>query len=85
MSAEPRMPKVNFDKDKVPEYIKDQIKAIEKDNRRRVFEFRRILRGGRLSGLFWGGLATFIYGYTIYAVKQETFLDNFDYPNEDDD
>ena len=85
MSSETRMPKVDFDKDKVPEYIKEQVKTVEKDNRRRVFEFRRILRGGRKSGLFWGTIVASIYGYTMYAVKQETFLDNFDYPTEDDD
>lgn len=85
MSEEPRMPKVDFEKDKVSEYIKDQIKVVERDNLKRLAEFKRVLKGGRFAGLFWGSVVISIYSYTMYAVKQETFLDNFDYPTEDDD
>lgn len=84
MSEGPQMPKVDFSKDKIPEYIKDQVKVVEKDNRKRLAEFKRVLRSGRLSGFTWGSIAIGIYAYTMYAVKRETFLDNFDFPEDDD-
>lgn len=85
MSESDRMPKVDFEKDKVHPYILDQIKIVEKDNFRRLLNWKRIIFSGRVGGIALGGLALSIYGYTMYAVKRETFLDNLDEPSMDED
>lgn len=80
-----RMPVVDFEKDNVHQYLVDQAKAVEKDNFRRFAAYKRKLIGGRLSMLTLCSFALSIYGYTMYAVKHETFLDNFDEPTRDED
>lgn len=84
-SGENRMPKVDFEKDKVHDYIKDQVKVVEKENLKRLFLWKYRLIGGRRGFAFLASLVFGIYGYTMYAVNQETFLDNFDEPEMDDD
>lgn len=80
-----QMPVVDFEKDNVHQYLVDQAKAVEKDNVRRFHAFKRRLIGGRLSMVTLCSIAVSIYGYTMYAVSKETFLDNFDEPVRDDD
>lgn len=64
----------------IPRYLLDQIKVTEKANLKRYRDFRRTLIGGRISGAVLSATALGIYFYTMYAVKQETFLDDFDEP-----
>lgn len=80
-----RMPKVDFEKDKVHPYLIDQIKVVEKENFRRLLIWKRRIFSGRLGGLTLGSFVLSIYGYTMYAVQRETFLDNFDEPSMDED
>jgi hypothetical protein len=37
-------------------------------------------KNARFTGLLLGGVALSIYGYSIYSIKQETFLDDFEEP-----
>ena len=80
-----RMPKVDFEKEKVHDYIKDQVKTVERENLQRLFLWRYRLLGGRKGVSLLTSLVLGIYSYTIYAVGQENFLDNFDEPEMDDD
>lgn len=85
MSGSDRMLKVDFEKDKVHPYIVDQIKTVEKDNFRRLLNWKRVIFSGRVGGIALSGLVLSIYGYTMYAVSRETFLDNLDDPSMDED
>ncbi|XKL63287.1 hypothetical protein PGB90_005651 [Kerria lacca] len=85
MSEDNRMPKVDFEKDKINQYLIDQIKVVEKDNLKRFAEFKRRLFSGRLSLTTLSTIVVSIYVYTMYTVKRETFLDNFDEPTLDED
>ncbi|XP_032520379.1 cytochrome c oxidase assembly factor 3, mitochondrial [Danaus plexippus] len=58
----------------------DYIKIIEQKNRERVEKLQRITRRNRLTGLGIGAGVFGIYMYSILAVKQETFLDDFEEP-----
>lgn len=83
MTEQAQMPKVDFNKDKIPEYIRDQKKLVEKDNIRRVIEWKRHLRAGRYWGGTFAAVVLGIYVYTFTAVRRETFLDNFELPQEE--
>ncbi|XP_066263161.1 cytochrome c oxidase assembly factor 3, mitochondrial [Euwallacea similis] len=73
-----RMPKVDLDKLSFSD--REFIQRINKENQERVARLKRMKRNNIITGCILGGLAVAIYGYTIYAVKQETFLDDFEEP-----
>lgn len=79
-----RMPKVDFEKDKLQPYLVDQVKNVEKDNKRRFITWRTRLIRGRIGFALLSSIVLGIYGYTMVAVKRETFLDNFDEIEDDD-
>lgn len=58
----------------------DFIKQIEKQNFERVQKLKRIRRNNIITGCLVGAGVLSIYGYTIWAVRQESFLDDFDEP-----
>lgn len=58
----------------------DFIKLIEKQNFERVQKLKRIRRNNLITGCLVGAGVLSIYGYTIWAVRQESFLDDFDEP-----
>ncbi|XP_041986780.1 cytochrome c oxidase assembly factor 3, mitochondrial [Aricia agestis] len=58
----------------------DYMKIIEEKNRERVQKLQNISRRNRITGLAIGAGVFSIYMYSILAVKQETFLDDFDEP-----
>ena len=58
----------------------DYMKIIEEKNRERVQKLQHISRRNRLTGLAIGAGVFSIYMYSIFAVKQETFLDDFEEP-----
>ncbi|XP_023938658.1 cytochrome c oxidase assembly factor 3, mitochondrial [Bicyclus anynana] len=58
----------------------DYMKIIEQKNRERVQKLQQLSRRNRLTGLSIGAGVLSIYLYSIFSVKQETFLDDFDEP-----
>jgi Coiled-coil domain-containing protein 56 len=83
MGAEDVMPKVNFGKDKPTESELQFIKLIEQKNKERVLKlrklrFRNLWTAGALGGAVFG-----IYAYSMLAVRQESFLDDFEQPARD--
>lgn len=58
----------------------DFMKIIEQRNRERVEKLRRVKQRNKYTGIGLGALVLSIYGYSLFAVKQETFLDDFDPP-----
>lgn len=75
-----QMPKLNLNKDNLNKSVIDYMKIVEEQNRKRVEKLKRIRRNNLLTafGLGFGVLS--IYGYSIFAVRQETFLDDFERP-----
>lgn len=60
----------------------DYMKIIEQKNRERVQKLKQISRKNRITGLAIGAGVLSIYAYSILAVKQETFLDDFEEPTK---
>lgn len=58
----------------------DYMKIIEQKNRERVIKLQQIGKRNRITGLSIGAGVVGIYLYSIFAVKQETFLDDFEEP-----
>ncbi|XP_025420530.1 cytochrome c oxidase assembly factor 3, mitochondrial [Sipha flava] len=81
MAGNDQMPTVDFNKQgEVDKRILQQIKFVERQNLIRVTRLQRMRKNARFTGLLLGGIALSIYGYSIYSIKQETFLDDFDEP-----
>lgn len=78
MSGGDRMPKIDLGK--LRQVDLDFIKQIEKQNFERVQRLKRIRRKNILTGCLIGVGVLSIYGYSIWAVRQESFLDDFDEP-----
>lgn len=75
-----RVPKVDVTKLKPAELL--YVKEIERKNLERVLKLQRTRRNNLITGGILGGIVLGIYGYSMYAVKQETFLDDFDEPEK---
>jgi len=76
------MPKVDLakDSDKINKFQLDLMKKVERQNLERAQKLRKVRARSR--GTLFAGLAAVIgiYTYTLVAVKQETFLDDFNVP-----
>lgn len=77
--ADDRMPKVDLSKDGNKNII-DFIKLAEKNNLERVAKLQRVRKNNLITAFALGVGVLGIYGYSIFAVKQESFLDDFDEP-----
>ncbi|XP_072397760.1 cytochrome c oxidase assembly factor 3, mitochondrial [Diabrotica undecimpunctata] len=73
-----RMPKIDLSKIKKTDL--DFIKQIEKQNQERVLKLKKLRRTNLLTAGFLTAGIISIYGYSMYAVRQESFLDDFDEP-----
>lgn len=81
MAGNDQMPTVDFNKQgEVDKRILQQIKFVERQNLVRVTRLQRMRKNARYTGLLLGGITLSIYGYSIYSIKQETFLDDFEEP-----
>ncbi|KAJ3629762.1 hypothetical protein MTP99_014132 [Tenebrio molitor] len=78
MSNTDRMPKVDPVKLKQSEV--DFIKFVEKQNLDRVRKLQTLRRKNLITVSLLGLGVLSIYGYSIYSVKQENFLDDFEVP-----
>ncbi|KAK3921701.1 Cytochrome c oxidase assembly factor 3, mitochondrial [Frankliniella fusca] len=82
MADENKQPKIDPLKGRqgVHAATRDYINLIEKQNLYRVSELVKHRRRTNITGLSLFGLVIGIYTYTIFAVKQEKFLDDFEEP-----
>jgi hypothetical protein len=82
MGKNEQMPKVDLVKDKanISRTTIDYMKIIEADNLRRVQALQKLRQRNVRTGLMLGGGVLGIYLYTIFTVRQEKFLDDFDEP-----
>ncbi|XP_046742317.1 cytochrome c oxidase assembly factor 3, mitochondrial [Diprion similis] len=80
--ADEQMPKIhegkNFRKLSIVE--QEYMRIIEEKNLERVNRLKRMRRNNRITGLSLGAMVLGIYGYSMYAVRQENFLDDFEEP-----
>lgn len=58
------------------------MKLVEKENRDRVKKFEKTRTRNIWTGIALGISVLSIYGYTILAIKQEKFLDDFEEPKK---
>ncbi|XP_015175866.1 PREDICTED: cytochrome c oxidase assembly factor 3, mitochondrial [Polistes dominula] len=79
-----QMPKVNWetDIDKINSNNILLMKEIEKKNSERVQQLLKLKRSNKILGSILGVTVLSIYCYTIYTVKQEKFLDDFNEPEK---
>ncbi|XP_074028622.1 coiled-coil domain containing 56 [Leptinotarsa decemlineata] len=76
--SDDHMPKVDISKLRQREL--HFIKEVEAKNLERVQKLTALRRKNLITGLLLGVGVLGIYGYSMYAVKQETFLDDFEEP-----
>lgn len=79
------MPKVDLKKDsaKIKNIHFSLMNEIEKQNSERVKRLVKLRRSNRILGCLLGGTVFSIYFYTIYSIKQEKFLDDFNEPEKE--
>lgn len=70
----------DFDKAKVGKLQLELMQVIEQQNRERAAKLLTIRRKNRITGAILGATVLGIYAYSMFAVKQETFLDDFEEP-----
>lgn len=82
MSQSSEPPKVRFADPKrtlKPAEI-DFMKLIEKQNVERVLKLKKTRKNNLVTAAALGASVLAIYGYSLFAVKQEKFLDDFEEP-----
>lgn len=78
MSGSERMPKIDLNKLKQTDI--DFMKYVEQQNLERVRKLQALRRNNIIVGSLLGTAVLGIYAYSIFSVKQENFLDDFDVP-----
>ncbi|XP_017780331.1 PREDICTED: cytochrome c oxidase assembly factor 3, mitochondrial [Nicrophorus vespilloides] len=78
MSDKERMPSADISKLKQSDL--DFMKYVESQNRERVEKLKLLRRNNIRTASVIGGAVIGIYLYSMLAVKQEKFLDDFDEP-----
>lgn len=74
------MPKIDVNKELNGSAQLNYMKLMEKENMERVRKLKRIRHRNILTGLLLTGGVFSIYAYSMFAVKQENFLDDLDEP-----
>lgn len=84
MSDGDKMPKVDLKSTshKLSQTDLDFMKIIEKQNLQRVHKLQRMRRNNIITGCILGGSVLSIYLYSMFAVQQERFLDDFNEPEK---
>jgi len=74
------MPKLDVvkDKSKLSQSQLDYMRILEQQNIERVSKLKRLRRNNLLTGVGLIASVFSIYAYSIFAVKQEKFLDELD-------
>lgn len=58
------------------------MKLIEKQNQERVRKLKTVRKNNLITGITIGATVLAIYGYSMWSVKQEKFLDDFEEPKK---
>lgn len=66
--------------EKISKSMAEYMKIVEKQNLERVQKLKKLRRTNIITGLAIGAAVLGIYGYTMFSVKQESFLDDFEEP-----
>jgi len=76
------MEKVDLVKDsgKINQFQLDLMKKVQRQNIERALKLRQVRGRSRGTFLAAAGVISGIYIYTLFAVRQETFLDDFNVP-----
>lgn len=74
------MPKINVNKELSGSAQLNYMKLMEKENMERVRRLQRVRQRNIFTGLLLAAGVFSVYGYSMYAVKQENFLDDLDEP-----
>lgn len=82
MSDGDKMPKVDFKSSNLSQTELDFMRIIEKQNLQRVHKLKRIRRNNVVTGCVLGAGVFSIYLYSMFAVQQERFLDDFNEPEK---
>lgn len=77
-----RMPKVDVQNQKINPTQLQFMKLIEKQNLERVQKLQRLRRNNIITGCIVGTGVFSIYFYSMWAVQQEKFLDDFNEPEK---
>ncbi|CAB0033610.1 unnamed protein product [Trichogramma brassicae] len=77
-----QMKKVDLSKDKVSAIQREYMKRVQKQNDERVAQWRGIRMRNRFIGVGLGCMVASIYAYSMIAIKQESFLDDFNEPEK---
>lgn len=77
------MPKVDLEKDsfKLKDVNIALMREIEKQNLERVQRLKKLRKSNKILGLTLGATVLSVYFYTMYTVRQERFLDDFNEPD----
>ncbi|CAO1346937.1 unnamed protein product [Diamesa hyperborea] len=86
MSQESKIPNIkNFDPSrKLKKSEIDFMKLIEEQNLDRVRKLKLTRRNNIITAFCLGGSVLGIYGYSMFAVQQEKFLDDFNEPTKEE-
>lgn len=78
------MPKVNLETDnhKLTNIEKEYMKRVQEQNLARIQRWTKIRRKNRYVGFGLAVGVISIYSYTVWAIKQEKFLDDFNQPEK---
>lgn len=84
MEQSDKMPKVDLEKDKkrISPSMFEYMQLIEKQNIERVQKLKHMRRNNLITGCLLGTGVLGIYFYSMYAVQQEKFLDDFNEPEK---
>lgn len=82
--SEPNIPKVKHLDRQLKQSEIDFMKLIEEQNLQRVLKLKKTRKNNILTGVALGISVLGIYGYSMYAVKQEKFLDDFEEPAKEE-
>uniref|UniRef100_A0A224YDW1 Cytochrome c oxidase assembly factor 3 n=1 Tax=Rhipicephalus zambeziensis TaxID=60191 RepID=A0A224YDW1_9ACAR len=80
MSGDNVMPKIDVQKELSGSAQLNYMKIVERENMERVRRLKRIRHRNLLTGCLLAGGVCGIFAYSVLAVKQEKFLDNFEEP-----
>lgn len=80
MSGDNVMPKIDVQKELSGSAHLNYMKIVERDNMERVRRLKRMRQRNLFTGFLLAGGVLGIFAYSMLAVKQENFLDDFEEP-----
>ncbi|XP_075162099.1 coiled-coil domain containing 56 [Haematobia irritans] len=82
MSGPGKLPNIKYAEGKIDKAQLEFMKLIEEQNLERVQKLQRVRRNNLMTAGCLIASVVGIYAYSIWSVKQEKFLDDFDEPKK---